>query len=468
MIKYYLEFFIQKGKIMLLNKEVKLYGEYDLVVCGGGFSGFATAYSAAREGLKVLLIEKNGCLGGVGTSCLVNHILGERLIDKDFKLTDSIKGLFSTIEERLLKDGSAIDSYKINFKLNPHGWYPFLGTGLIFNGLKMKILLEQMLQEQNVEILFQTSLIDVKKEKDVVEGVFIFNKDGISFVKSKLFCDATGDADLIDFCKLDTLYGDGDGGVAPASLEMHVDNVDTKMLSNYMKKTKDFRFRNIIEKLKESNEWKFPYEIFISVMLTEKDTYMINTIRQVGVDGRCSKSISNALVSGRSENLELFEIMKKHFPGFKNCRIKDISDNVGIRESRRIIGEYTLTVNDLIDGKKFDDCIASSSYGWDLPNSKKPSLQPMEKVERKSPFTNIPFRTLIPKNLSNVIVVGRCISVEREVLGPVRVMGPCIAMGEASGIACYYAIKENKPFKDLDVKKIQKRIIKYGGIYEKY
>ena len=224
------------------------------------------------------------------------------------------------------------------------------------------------------------------------------------------------------------------------------------------------RFRQIIEKLKESGAWPFPYEIFISVMLMEKDVFMINTIRQVGVDGTLAEDISLATVLGRSENFKLWEIAKKHFPGFENSRIRAIAPSIGIRETRRLSGEYTLSAEDIICGRKFDDSVAVSGYGFDLPHPKKPSYQPHEKTQRKSPFTEIPYRCLLPKEISNLIVAGRCISAERDALGPLRVMGVCIAQGEAAGAALYLALKNKTSFKDVDTEKLKNLLREHGCI----
>ena len=255
--------------------------------------------------------------------------------------------------------------------------------------------------------------------------------------------------------------------MAAASLEMHLENVDYEKLTEYMRSTKDVRFIALINDLREKGIWKFPYDIFISVMLTENDTFMINTIRQVGIDGTDTNSVSQGIIDGRKENFELFSIAKQYFPGFENARIREIAPIIGIRETRRMIGEYTLTVEDLVTGVDFDDGIALSGYGWDLPNPKKPSHQPFLGVKRKSNITQIPYGCLLPKGISNVITVGRCISVEREVLGPIRVMGPCIAMGEAAGIATALAFQEKCSYKKVDIHNLRKKLVMYGGLVDR-
>ena len=435
-----------------------------LVVCGGGFSGFAAAYSAAKEGVHTLLIEKGGCLGGTGTQGLVNHILGERLYTGKNTYKACVKGLFSELERRLLADGSALSVDEIDLELPPHGWLGGLGVGMIFDNERMKLLLEQMLLEAGVEILYYTSIVDVVKEDDRIAGVIVCGKSGLSVIRGERFIDSTGDGDVSVFAGCSFEKGDENGGMAPASLEMHVENVDAEQLTAYMRETRDFRFKRLINPLIEQGIWKFPYEIFISVMLTRSDVFMINTIQQVGIDGTNTASLTAGTIDGRRENYELLDVMRKYFPGFGNARVRQIAPLIGIRETRRIDCEYALSVRDLIDGTRFPDSIAVSAYGWDLPHPKKPSLQPLHGVKRKSDFTELPYRCLVPKGIGNLLTVGRCIGVERDVSGVMRVMGVCIAMGEAAGIAAALSIANNRPFNKVDTDALRKLIRSRGGI----
>lgn len=449
---------------MIYTKELKEEAAvYDLIVCGGGVSGFAAALAAAEEGLKVLLIERGACIGGVATQGLVNHILGGRTY-KDGKLLTSIGGIYERLEQRLLKENAAVDVGEIDFSNPAHGWYPSLAAGLIFDGERAKLIFEQWLTEVGVEILYHTNILDVVKEGERIRGVVISNKSGLSFVRGKYFADTTGDADICAFADCPYLVGDENGGVAAASLELHVDHVDHEELSSYMKSTGDVRFRALIEPLKERGIWNFPYDIFISVMLTQKDVFMINTNRMVGIDALNARSTTQGVIDARQENYMLFEIMRKHFPGFKHARIRSIAPALGIRESRRIVGEYILSVDDLVNEKAFDDTIAYSVYGWDLPDPKKPSHQP-DKGKHKPLFTPIPYRCLLPKMIGNLIVAGRSISVERPVLGPIRVMAPCIAMGEAAGYATKLALDAGTLYKNINIKLLKETIVCKGGKY---
>lgn len=451
---------------MLYQKQIAESEQYDLVVCGGGFAGFAAAFAAAREGLSVLLIERGGALGGVGTQGMVNHILGVRAFE-DGVLKQCVGGVFAEIEQALLASDAGVDVRKVNFDLHPHGWKKGLGIGLVFNGEAMKLLLEQKLCAVGARILYYTDVVDVCRAGEQITGVVVHNKSGLSLIGGKCFVDATGDGDVAALCGCTYAFGDEEGGLAAASLEMHVENVDTEVLAAYMRDTGDVRFKSLIDELKKEGKWPFPYDIFISVQLTEKDVYMINTIRQVGVDGTDAASLSDATCKGRAENFRLLELARAHFPGFACATVRAIAPVVGIRETRRLHTKYALRVQDIVDGAEFADGIALSGYGWDMPNPKSPSVQPYHGVARKSKFTQIPYRCLLPVGVPNLIAVGRCIGVEREALGVVRVMGPCLAMGECAGIAAKLALDGGTSLDAVNVEALRQKIRERGGIVER-
>ena len=449
---------------MLYSKKITEREKVDLVVGGGGFSGFAAAYAAAREGLSVLLIERNCSLGGTGTLGLVTDILGARYIDKDGNVTLTTGDVFETIEKRLLEKGAAINIKETDFNVTPHGWLRGLAHGLIYDKEQMKLLLEEMLSEVGVKLLYSTDIIDVVKEENTVCSVIVHNKTGLYSIGADRFVDATGDADLVRLSDGKAFKGDEEGGLSAATLEMHVENVDDAVLAEYMERTGDRRFKAIIAKLTDEGVWRFPYKIFISVKLIGEGTYMINTIRQVGVDGADADELTRAVTEGRRESYELLKIMREYFPGFSNATVREIAPTMGIRETYRIDSEYFLTVDDLAHGKEFDDSIALSSYGWDMPHPKDPNLHPASAIVRRSPYSEIPYGALLPKRIDNLITVGRCIGAEREALGPIRVMGAVIAMGVAAGIAASIAKTHGCAFRDVPRDELRRRIVEHGGI----
>lgn len=450
---------------MLFQRDIHEIVHYDFAVAGGGMTGVCAAVAAARHGLKTVLIERNSMLGGVATAGLVCHLLGGMKFREHGPFPRNTAGIFKELTDRLIARGHAVDPDTIDRKNNPHGWFSGLATGVIFDVEAMKTELDALCIESGVELMFFTDIVDAKTDGDRLTHLIVHNKSGLCAVSASCFADTTGDADVAFLCGCPTVKGrDEDGGTAPASLEFHVDHADTEKCARYIAQNNEPRFRKLIQSLREKGEWPFPYDIFIAVQTTEPDTFFINTVRQVGIDGTDAGSISKAMTDGRKEIQTLFGVMKKYFPGFENSRLRTVAPVVGIRETRRIVGKYILTIEDLMSGKPFDDSIAVSSYGWDLPDPKKPSYQPLE--HQKPPeYTRIPYRCMLPQKIGNLIVAGRCISVERDVLGPVRVMAPCCAMGEAAGLAAAIVLKNGVSFEHADIEQLHQLMEKDGCIY---
>lgn len=424
---------------------------YDFIVCGGGMAGFAAAVSAAKKGLSVAIIERTGCLGGTATSAGVNHFLGGRKLNEETKEhIRVVGGLFDELTDYLIDRGEAIEPNTIDLSFNPFGWYPRMASGVAFDELALKIALDDFCAEYGVRVYFNTMLTDVEVSGSTIKSVIVYNKDGFVRLHAKAFSDCTGDADLCAMSGCNVLKGrEQDGCMTPCSLEMHVENIDTKELVTYQNENQSPKLVEIIERLKQEGIWNFPYEIFVAIRMMKEDVFMVNTIRQIMVDGTSEESVSKAIATGRKENVELFDIMKEHFPGFKNARIRRVYDYIGVRETRRLVGQYVVSVDDAMSGKKYDDCIAATTYNFDLPDPLKPSYDPMmgdakrPNATRKHVVIRIPYRSLLPQEVDNLIVAGRCISAEREVLGAIRVMGPCMMMGQAAGTAAAMAIQEN-------------------------
>jgi hypothetical protein len=252
--------------------------------------------------------------------------------------------------------------------------------------------------------------------------------------------------------------------MTPATLQFHVSGVDQAALSEYIHRHKAPRFRQLIRRLREAGEWTFPYEIFISVQLDEPGTMMINTSRLCDVDGTDGASKTAGMVRGRAETQQLLALMRKHFPGFADARIKAVAPLLGVRETRRIEGRFVLGVADLNAGKQFEDTIGLSSYGWDLPDPKRPSHNPGH--GKKRPVTPIPYRVMVPQPVENLLCPGRAISVQREVLGPLRVMAPCMAMGEAAGEAAAQAVERKLATAEVDTAALRDALRQQGAILD--
>lgn len=435
---------------------------YDFVVCGGGMAGFSAALAAARKGLKVALIEKTGVLGGTAILAGINQLLGGRKLDENGKHVRVVGGIFDELTDALIREGGAIEPNTVDPDFNPFGWYPRMASGVSCNETALKIKMDEMCHEAGVRTYFETVITDADFKNDRLNAVIAYSKDGFVRIEADCFADCTGDADIVHHCNLPYLKGrEEDGLMTPCSMEMHLENVCAKELVEYQNKHNSPKLVEIIEKLKKEGKWPFPVSIFVTVRLLEEDVFLVNTIRQTGVDGTSEASVSRALVDGRKQCLELFKIIKENFPGFQNARIRKITDSLGVRETRRIVGEYTVSVEDALIGKNYPDTIAATTYNFDLPDPIRPSYDPMmgdarkPHAERNHVVIHLPYRCLLPKGANNLIVAGRCISVDRAVLGAARIIGPAMMTGQAAGTA---AALTNGNFKSVDIEKLKETL----------
>lgn len=432
---------------------------YDVVICGGGTTGTAAAVAASREGRKTLLIEKNGCLGGAATAGAVQCLLGG--IDYENEVYKFVTGgIFKEIYYSLRKSGDCVDIYKINRIRNPHAWFAGLSESIIFDNEAMKRLMENLVIDSGSDLLYFSQIIDVKIKDEKIEYILIANKNGITAVEAKVFIDTTGDGDIAYMSGCTTVKGRfEDGLMMPATLIMSLSNVDTEELLKYIDENNSPRFRDEIKALANEGKWNFPIEIFISMLLNKPGHHMINSLRQVGIDGTDARSLTIGMIEGRRDNKLLYDIIRENFPGYKDSVISYMAETIGIRETRRIAGEYLLTLDDLINGKEFNDIIALSSYCFDVPDPKRPSFQPLEGKIFKKKYAEVPYRCLLPDKVVNLLAAGRNISVEREVMGPLRVMGPCIGMGQAAGLAAAISCETDGNVKKIDIITLKEKLI---------
>lgn len=455
------------------HRQIPSLEPVDVVVCGGGPSGFPAAVAAARAGLRVMLVESGNQLGGVGTSAGISHLLGGRSRDNRHW---AVAGIFREVVEDLADAGGAIHPAEIEGSddaYSPFGWvrgrHSTLAYGVPFDTNQMVALLDRKALDAGIDVTFGTSVTDVVVSDQRVTGVVINSKSGLQHLPCRAVVDATGDADVAAKSGCDVVKGrEGDQAMTPATLAFHVGHVDQDALARYIEESGENRFRELIGSLREQGVWKFPYDVFISAQSTEPGTLMINTTRICDVDGTDRRSITRGLMQGRAEINELFPLMKQHFPGFADARIRSVAPSLGIRETRRIVADYVYRVTDLIDARDFDDTIAFSAYGWDLPDPRKPSYQPLHdrKTQMTRPYTPIPYRIMVPRPVGNVVCPGRSVSVERDVLGPLRVMGPCYGMGHAAGLAAVQVARRDCRFSEVDTDSLRRDLREAGAVVD--
>lgn len=400
--------------------ETIVAGSYDVIVCGGGPAGAYAAISAAREGAKTLLIERMNALGGMSTSGYVNP-----LFDQEGKggLTHEI---VNSLNER-------------------SAWGGF--RNISFQYEHMKSLLESKFLEAGGDLLYNTTFARALKEGPRVVGVVTESVEGRRAYYGKVVVDATGDGWVAASAGAKWNMGDEDGSVQAMTLMFLIANIPEKYNTTQgLKMTEVLRVAYEKEGKGRHSPFAYPYIIpipgtrFACVQLTHM--YEKNPL--------CASDVTAAIVEGREQMLDVFSVLKTYDSDFKDTDLICSAPLLGVRESRRICGEYTLTVDDLMNGRTFPDTIASSSFNIDIHHSNDTAQHTI-----KVPRYEIPYRCLIPKGLEGLLVAGRCISGTHEAQASYRVTGDCSEMGEAAGIAAAEAALHGIGVRDVDVKRIR-------------
>lgn len=431
---------------MKFEAEIKKEFDCDVLVVGGGVAGFGAALRASREGAKVILAEENGYLGGTITAGLVGPFMtcydakGENQI---------IKGVFDELVSELVKIGGAIppadcrkcDSYS-GYKLRGH-----LGTTPI-NKEKLKLVMERMCLAAGVELKYHYMFVGVDKTDRRINACTFATKNGFYRINAKVFVDCTGDAAVCYNAGAECRFSDESGALQPVSTFFTIDGVDKESLDKHVAASTDERTRSfmyIVEAAKAQNE--FPCGTPKVRIYEQTDGVWTVNMCQIDkpFDVNDPDLITKAEIEGREQAHKIFRFLKTKVPGLENIRMIETSEKVGIRESRRVVGEYTLTHDDLKASRKFDDAVVTLANSVDVHTSGPVTYTPFSNTE---PYT-IPYGALVVKDFDNMLTAGKCVSADRMAQGAVRVVPPAVAMGEAAGLAAAIAAKENIKAKDV-------------------
>lgn len=477
---------------MQYTKEIAAREAYDVVVAGGGPAGLGAAVAAGREGLKTLLVEANGMLGGVSTAGALPFCLGKtsgsipflKMVEQNLRYEDlphpleAVAGLFDEMADRIKREGGGVgpgklgqtDKYPGLSRLGCHDEFTFdLETG--------KRVMDEMVTGAGVDILFYTQALDVRMEDNEVKGVYLVNKDGMTFVPVKAVIDCTGDADLISRAGYATYKGDRETGkMAGISFVIHIENIDSGSIEQYLNKGGHPWFFDACQKaIEEHPELDLPRNLIIFPMVQD-GVFMVNGgTTHNGYDGTSAEDLTRIALMGRQRAKHLVEyVFRKHIPGAENCRLRLSAVTPGVRETRRIVGEYTLTAEDMLAGKRFPDTIALAGRHFDLARGAKTEeegkgdVQPFadKGLTVKNRIACIPYLSMIPKGSRNIVAAGRCIAADGQALGPVRIMSTCMAIGQAAGLAAKMAVEGRTSFKDIDVQQLREKIRAAGGIVD--
>lgn len=450
---------------MRIEFDAPVIADVDVLVCGGGPAGIGAAIAAGQQGATTMLVEMQGSLGGVAANTLVGTWLGSYSRDGAYPV---IGGIFTEMLARLAAEGAAILSDDAPVEGGRHIQYANWHKRVIpieFEPLKR--VSEQMCIEAGVRLRYWTSVVAPKMNGRRVEGVFVHSKNGMEFIRAKLIVDATGDADVAFHAGCPIVDGrQEDGLTSPLTTILVLEDVDYAALESYCTSTGDIRLRNIIAEIKRQEAWPFPFEIIISCELVKRGRSFINTLRQTGWNGADAEDLTQASIEGRQQAAALIDALRRYAPGFASVRLTQTSARIGVRDTHRIVGDICVTVADIKAGKRYEDTIALSGYQWDMADPKRPSHQRMEGQRMGLQFTEIPYRSLLPQGVDNLLVAGRSVSAEWDALGVLRIMPACMAMGQAAGTAAALAAREHLTTRQIPVEALRVNLLQQGAILD--
>lgn len=462
--------------IKVQDKEIPLYGEYDVVVVGGGVAGVASAMASGKRGWKTLIIESLSALGGLATMGLVNIPL------------DFVSGLGIEMFEEL-EEMNAI-------------WHRNTDPE------KHKLVLDRMIKKYNCDVLLVTPVVDSIVEDDTIRGVVIQTKTGQNAVLAQRVIDCSGDSDAAFYAGAEVMQGRPEDGMSQGcSLEFILAGVDwDKYLASDTKKN-DPKWLEVIKKALKTGE--LPYEVDNHLNWI---THLPGRPQHCGMDEvsicfahsrNCypndNKDLTRMYLEGREQVDFLSKFIKNNIPGFENSYLSYTGSLLGVRESRRIVGEYVLTASDIAHLRKFDDVVCISSHGYDVHNYDGPGNikwaemeingqkeyvicnamgfgtttpppngkqvvnikgQTAEAAEFEvNGYYDIPYRSLVPVKIEDLLVAGRNLSSDVNAQSGARLVMACFSMGEAAGTAAAISLAENITPRKVDRIKLQKELI---------
>jgi ribulose 1,5-bisphosphate synthetase/thiazole synthase len=452
------------------RRELEVYADVDVVVCGGGPGGLPAAIAAARHGARTLLIERYGFLGGLATAGLVAPILGHHAHASSEPI---VEGILKELTERMHELEGAP-----TWEETLENW------GINFDAEAFKRAADLMVQEAGVDLLLHTLVTDVVMDGDEIAAVIIENKSGRQAVTCKVVVDATGDADVAYCAGSPVNKGRPfDGKMESMGSFMHLGGVP-ELTESERKAAID-----AVREAMAAGELSFYNPGFLGVNDTRPDHTSANMTRFSG-DSTIGTDMTEAEISIREDVWKLVDFLRREVPGFENVYLQSTSPQVGPRESRQVVGGYMLTGEDVRNGAKFDDAVARGSWWIDIHcplghtypvhlcivGCPQQEDCPFWRAEHENMYTreelyppendwyDIPYRCLVPKGVDNLLVSGRCISATHEGMAGARVMGTCMAIGQAAGTAAAMAAKDGISPRQVNVLQLRDTLQADGAL----
>jgi hypothetical protein len=405
-------------------RHTPLFGEFDVVVLGGGPAGQSAAVCAARGGARTLLVERYGFLGGMGTAGGVTNFAG-LYGRRGGEMQPLVRGVVDELLERIERLGGLNqpqDGLQGRIRVRSYDVSAY------------KCAADEWLLSAGVELLFHALAVGVVMQDKRVDVLLVETRSGRRAIRAREFIDASGDADLAHFAGVPYELGDGQGSALFPSTMFRIGNVDApraqaaigefKAIDALMAQAADrYRFPRrgaILRPQRNPSEWR------------ANVTQLANE-RGQAVDATDARQLSAAEVEGRRQIVEYMRFLHAEVPGFEAAEISDIAPQVGIRESRRVIGAYQLSGEDVLGGARFDDVIGLNAWPVEMHVAGRIEWSFPRDVDNA--FNHLPWRMVVPQGVDNLLVAGRCASMQHLGQSAARASGACFVMGQAAGTA---------------------------------
>jgi len=431
-----------------IHKDVPVVGSYDVVVCGGGPSGFIAALAAAREGARTAIIERYGFFGGMATSGYVTPISVF-----SYNGGRTIGGIPWEFVQRLQEMGGALVEQPLN--------------NVAFDIELYKLCAQRMVIEAGIDMYMHSFISSIVMEGDRISKVAFENKNGCESIEGKVFIDCTGDADIAYLTNMPMQKWE-DHTLQPSSMCFILSGVDTG--SELVKKCMHHHLQGVnchcepIRKklIDNADEWKLPAfggPWFCTVL--HEGSVAVNMTRSFA-DACDNRNFTEAECRLREDVYSFTRILRDNFAEFKNCYISSMAAQAGIRETRHILGLHVITAEEYLDAYKYEDSVSRCSHPIDIHSP----LRDKQVCRFLKKAAYVPYRALIAEHFPNLIVAGRSLSASKEAFASLRVQASCMGMGQAAGVAAGQCVREGVAVQDVDTRRLVSRLVEIGAVLD--